>query len=450
MGSPSLLDQLFIRNNSVSFMKGLDQRLLAVEVGDIAVRQLSDLSEDLGVVYTGNFIAGIGDPFDQVNGLFTGTAMVYPPITIGSDDYNIFGQNLGILEFGISATDGRAYFAAGAGIIDHTGIILRADVYPSNTYLTWKAVDTNGVIGQILGTYGGAAVNSGIVITGQAHDAGVSSFVLLATNDESGNQRNTFFVSSDVGAEFNFTNVADHGALVVKTKVSATNSLTNILYLLTKTSNTPTAGFGTSIGFFAQDSAGNDQYTGHIGIPYITTTNGAEDTKVQLGMVRKGASFSVPAGGAYADHYANVGNITTAETDLYSDQLIAGLLAENGDKVIAEYAGSTTNHTTATRRVRIYFGGTVIYDSTALVTNPGADWVVRVVCIRASSGQVRCFTFWSSGSSFAAPVVNYAAVTGLTLSNTQIIKITGQAAGTGAASNDIIAKAGTIFFHPAA
>ena len=40
-------------------------------------------------------------------------------------------------------------------------------------------------------------------------------------------------------------------------------------------------------------------------------------------------------------------------------------------------------------------------------------------------------------------------LTGLTLSNTAVLKVTGQAAGVGAATNDIVAKLGWVQFVPA-
>lgn len=50
----------------------------------------------------------------------------------------------------------------------------------------------------------------------------------------------------------------------------------------------------------------------------------------------------------------------------------------------------------------------------------------------------------------SAPYCTYTKVTGLTLSNTNILKITGEAAGVGAATDDIVAKLSTISWIPAA
>lgn len=122
--SPTALDYLFISNTSRDYLSALQQRVYTLETNDIDIPQLSDLSNELGVIYVGNFIAGEGDPFDQVAGNFTGAAMCYPPITIGSNDYSIFGQNAGTLQFGISALTGRGVFAGENGIIDADGLTL--------------------------------------------------------------------------------------------------------------------------------------------------------------------------------------------------------------------------------------------------------------------------------------------------------------------------------------
>ena len=58
--------------------------------------------------------------------------------------------------------------------------------------------------------------------------------------------------------------------------------------------------------------------------------------------------------------------------------------------------------------------------------------------------MVRCYGTITWGTVAIAPF--YTEVTGLTLSSTNILVLTGQAASTGAATNDIVGKAGTITF----
>lgn len=184
-------------------------------------------------------------------------------------------------------------------------------------------------------------------------------------------------------------------------------------------------------------------------IAALTTTAFGRSLLTLASVSAAQAALKIPA--ALFDHFADVGNSTTTETDLYSDTLAAGQLANNGDKVEAYYAGVTVGHATATRQLRVYFGGTLVYDSTAQATATAANWNVGVRVVRESASVVRCSTTLDDNLNLAAwPGAGYARVTGLTLSNTQVLKITGTAAAAGAATNDIVAKLGTVKFWPLA
>lgn len=151
------------------------------------------------------------------------------------------------------------------------------------------------------------------------------------------------------------------------------------------------------------------------------------------------------------DHFADVGNVGVGEDDLYSDTLPAGLLAANGDKIRAHYAGSWVGHASDTRRMRWYFGGSLAYDTSAYATTNSAAFSVNVEIIRVSASVVR-FSLngavppFSSISPLPLTAAAYAEITGLTLANTQILKFTGEAV----ADNDIVASMGYAQFIPAA
>ena len=165
-----------------------------------------------------------------------------------------------------------------------------------------------------------------------------------------------------------------------------------------------------------------------------------------------GTAFNIAQGsGTIFDHYADANNGTTVETDLYSDTLPASILNVNGDKISAYYGGIFTGAAAATQQLKIYFGGTLIYDSGALSIGVATNyWTAQVECIRVSSSVVRCNVSVSSDFATLFPYSKYTEVTGLTLTNTQIIKCTGQAAGAGGASNQITAKQGSVDWKSAA
>lgn len=156
-------------------------------------------------------------------------------------------------------------------------------------------------------------------------------------------------------------------------------------------------------------------------------------------------------GGVIFDHLVDAGNVTTGETDLFTDTLPGSLLNTNGDKVTAAYGGTFVSSASATRQIRAYFGGTQIFDTGTLSISAGADaWTINVMALRDTSSSVRC-NVWANVTGAALNAFDaYTLVSGLTLTNQQVLKITGQAAGVGAATNDIVAKLGYVEWKSAA
>lgn len=137
------------------------------------------------------------------------------------------------------------------------------------------------------------------------------------------------------------------------------------------------------------------------------------------------------------------------EDDLYSDTLTAGVLGANGDKIFATEYLVFAASATAARRVKKYFGGTQIFDSGSLTLTLGGDFSIATEVIRESSSIVRIVVRVTTTSASSVPYVTYTRITGLTLANTQVLKSTGIASGTGAASGDITEKMGWIQWIPA-
>ncbi len=155
---------------------------------------------------------------------------------------------------------------------------------------------------------------------------------------------------------------------------------------------------------------------------------------------RSGATLGATTKFLFND-YATVGNTTTTETDLYSHSIASTVFTANGMGLNATFGGNYVAHATATRQLRMYFGGTLIYDSSAVATTSAADWALTVNIIRETSTVVRCTVTATTTSVLTGYVLaRYTRVTGLTLSGANILKITGQAGGVGAATNDINAR----------
>lgn len=148
------------------------------------------------------------------------------------------------------------------------------------------------------------------------------------------------------------------------------------------------------------------------------------------------------------DHWNTVGNGTTVETDLYSDTIRQSTLSASGDKLNAQYGGTFVSSGTATRQIKIYFAGTAIFDSGALTLSLSSAWTIYLTIIRVSNTVVRYMVSMTTEGAALSAYTAVGELTGIVLSNDNILKITGTAAGVGAASNDIVAIMGTVEKDP--
>jgi hypothetical protein len=161
----------------------------------------------------------------------------------------------------------------------------------------------------------------------------------------------------------------------------------------------------------------------------------------------KASAIRYRPGGTLKEFFTDVGNVGTGEDDLYSYTIPASTLDTNGHQITARYGGIFVN-SVSTKQVKVYFGGTMVFDSGALTITATSAWTLDVFCIRVSSSVVRCSVSMNSSGASLAGEASYTEVTGLTLTNTQVLKLTGETAGASTADNDIVAKVGAIRFQP--
>lgn len=197
-----------------------------------------------------------------------------------------------------------------------------------------------------------------------------------------------------------------------------------------------------------------DAAAAHAASAIAFTPNGtiaATDVQAAIQEVRDEAG----AGGGPTTlfvHYADAGNVTTGETDLYSDTLAAGQLAADGDALEFDVAGACTFVDTSFAQIKVYYGGTVVYDSGSLGIDGNLSFSLVLRMIRTSSTAMRYQARFYIGSltySGHMPIVAYGDISALTHSNANILKITAANTGTGAASDKIIAKSSTLRYFPA-
>lgn len=149
------------------------------------------------------------------------------------------------------------------------------------------------------------------------------------------------------------------------------------------------------------------------------------------------------------DLFSNVWNTGAGEDDLHNYTIPAGRFAADGDKLFAKYFGYFLGHATATRRVKLYFGGTLLFDTTAMAEVSTTNWECEVWLMRSTATQVKAFCRFQRRTLFHAVVST--TLSGLTLTNSQVLKITGESAGTGGGvSGDVTMQFGTGIFYPSA
>lgn len=113
------------------------------------------------------------------------------------------------------------------------------------------------------------------------------------------------------------------------------------------------------------------------------------------------------------DHFTDATAATTGAVTLWLDQINAGRLATNGDKITLEYSGIFAA-TVTERYIRLKFGGTQLFDSSDLYES-GTHWKMTATLIRVSNTVLRSAVHFETSNPFT-PV--YTEVTGLNLTTT--------------------------------
>lgn len=156
------------------------------------------------------------------------------------------------------------------------------------------------------------------------------------------------------------------------------------------------------------------------------------------------SAIRMALGGSIVDYFTDV-TVGGAETDIYTKTLPANTFNVNGEKVIASYSGNFVTVGTQLTQLKVKFAGTTIWDSTGVAPTTGTtSWRVYVELIRVSSTVIRYSVSLNTTGASGFVYETSGELTGLTLSGTNILKITGTSSGVGSGSGDIIGKMGYI------
>lgn len=129
-----------------------------------------------------------------------------------------------------------------------------------------------------------------------------------------------------------------------------------------------------------------------------------------------------------------VGNVGAGEDNLIVYTVPANTLLTNSDFLDFEFFGTFAANANS-KRIKAYFGATVIFDSGAQLQN-GGSWKITGKIIRTGGTTQKVLVEFTSSSTLFVNTTTYTA-TALTLSSTNDLKVTGEAV----ADNDIVNEA---------
>jgi hypothetical protein len=189
----------------------------------------------------------------------------------------------------------------------------------------------------------------------------------------------------------------------------------------------------------AQDRDAVDITGGTLQNVAITNSTISGDIEVNVGT---SVTTAEPGASLYTN-VSEVGNIGGGEDNLMGYTLVANVLGTNGDYVEIEgygkFAANGNN-----KRVRLYFGGTLIFDTTAIAANSGSWWIKAKVMREASADQKAIASIIATSA--LLPPTSTFTDTSISTTSTIAIQFTGEAT----ADNDIQQEGMAIKWFPAA
>lgn len=153
------------------------------------------------------------------------------------------------------------------------------------------------------------------------------------------------------------------------------------------------------------------------------------------------SSSNASVGGSLTVNTTTVGNIGAGEDDLMTYTLPANVLSANGYQ-LEIIAWGTFAGTINTKRLRAYFGSTLLLDTAGLAFN-GADWSFYSNVVRTGASSQKAHAILDTSSTLLAATSDTTAPAE-SLSSTVVIKITGEAT----ADNDVTQQGLIIRYFP--
>lgn len=356
--------------------------------------------------FTGQVLAKVGDSTSPGFGFVARTSTGF----YESDSEGVVAVFSGTK----SIAFGPAYSHMGTGQLRFGASFTAADVAIQRNAANVLEVNTG-----VVGTFGSlklASLTATGTVTVPVGSSGSPSLLFAAGNGFYGISSGTSWGFAE-GGQVCLVNGAANGGIPYLQIGGVGPTLRSLSGVLTLDGTT---GGGTTWGAI---SCGQPA-VGTVGL----TVNGIASRTVPLVQLKTSAGGLLGnVGGTIFTDYTDAGNTSTDGTtydDLYTHTLVANTFQNNGDTVrfrVALFANTTGNV-----GYKVVFAGTTVFTGTAVLPN---NVVVEIegTLIRESSTVVR-----------AVVGGTYTRVTGLTLTGTNILKVTGTS---NTAANDIVAKA---------
>ncbi len=419
-----------------------------------------------GTLATQSYVQGIASTSGVYTTSGSGIDITSNVISLDLSSYTTDGGNISLNAGGGNLTlntgGGADISLHGNTSINYYRIKFLGEPESGSDATTRDYVDTSiASVASTSGTYTSIASTSGILINNTTRQiAADTSFLATKTYVSSAissyastggtaSATTSGFLSSSDWSHFNTAyNATTAGTLATQSYVQGVASTSGVYTAVASTSgiliNSTTRQIAADTGFIAtrtyvnsvaSTSGGGTTYSSTSGSGItISGSNVTSDTSVLATKTYVSSaisSYNSTAGGTVLfSHYNDIGNVTSTETDFYSDTIEANTLGVDGKGLKIKYAGSWSGG--SGKRIRVYFGGNVIGDTGSVAGT--APWFFDINIIRVSSSSIRCVSTISGTTTITD-------VGSLTLSGTNILKITGQHTST---SDLIFAKYGLI------
>lgn len=130
-----------------------------------------------------------------------------------------------------------------------------------------------------------------------------------------------------------------------------------------------------------------------------------------------------------------VGNVAATETDAYTNNVSANALNANGDTVEFEASGTFTASASVDKRIRVYFGTTIVFDSGPLAITTAEDWRLRGSVVRTAAAAQKVATTLATSDGTIQAIADYSTAAE-NLALVQQMKLTLN----GTLANDVVAE----------